>query len=96
MCRIDVDCLIQPVIARKIHRCTPQNIVVFTQDGFGIVHRQVMGEITINLMIILQKILSLRKRNQHGDQREAAEDPRKADHNRPGERELFTVKCHEL
>lgn len=31
-----------------------------------------------------------------GDQRETEQDPREADHNWPGKRELFTVECHEL
>ncbi|WP_341275349.1 hypothetical protein, partial [Enterobacter roggenkampii] len=55
-----------------------------------------MREVAIDLMIILKKILSLRKRHRDRDHRKTAEDPRKAEHNGPGKRELFAVKCHEL
>ena len=82
--------------AGKVHRGTAQDIVVFTQDRFGVVHRQVVREIAVYLMIILKKILSLRKRYRDRDHRKTAEDPRKAEHDWPGKRELFAVKCHEL
>lgn len=59
VCRIDIYCLIYSVVTGEVHRSATKNIVIFSQDGFGIVHRQIMGEITINFMIILKKILSL-------------------------------------
>ncbi|GAB7450095.1 hypothetical protein ECV0102_37930 [Enterobacter cloacae] len=55
-----------------------------------------MREVTVNLVIILKEILSLRKRDHDRDQRKTAQDPREAEHDWPGKRELFAVKCHEL
>ena len=59
VCRIDIYCLIYSVVTGEVHRSATKNIVIFSQDGFGIVHRQIMGEVTINFMIILNKILPL-------------------------------------
>jgi hypothetical protein len=53
-------------------------------------------EIAVNLVIILKKILSLRKRHRDRDHHKTADDPREAEHDWSGKRELFAVKCHEL
>ena len=93
--RIAGDHLLKLLITREKRSRSPQDVIIFSQDRFRVIHRQVMGEVTVNLMIVVQKIFTLSPYNKHRDQHKTEQDARKAHHNGSCKRKLSVLKRHQ-
>ena len=69
--RIDVNRLIERIIAGKESGGTGEDKVIALQQRLRVVGRHIVGEIAVNMMIIFKKIISLRRRGEHRYQQEA-------------------------
>ena len=69
--RIDVNRLIQRIVAGKEGGGTGEDKVVALQQRLRVVGRHIVGKIAINMMIIFEKIIPLRRRGKHRYQQEA-------------------------
>ena len=69
--RIDVNRLIQRIIAGKESGGTGEDKVVALQQRLRVVGRHIVGKIAVNMMIIFEKIFPLRHCGKHRDEQEA-------------------------
>lgn len=89
--RLHIDCAIQFVIAGKEGGCAPEDKIIFPQQGFRIVDRQVMGKIAVNIVIIFEKIFLLRQSHKNSDQHKTEQNTGKPHDDRRRKRELSVV-----
>ncbi len=89
--RLHIDCAIQFVIAGKEGGCAPEDKIIFPQQGFRIVDREVMGKIAVNIVIIFEKIFLLRQSHKNSDQHKTEQNTGKPHDDRRRKRELSVV-----